>query len=752
MSETQEPLKDEARTYTHESSPVKSSKHYAEHNRDDESKSSDFETGATLLKFLRQGEKGITAPRRPKDFKFSKKGFAQAASSIAASVKERHFNESPLLVFKETGDDAPLGHCVRTSCKPDIIAAWKGHFDGEKPPLWPLIRLVGEDASKGMSRKYQDGQAKSYLHYLLLARPDLYVAQGILVNTTQITLQVGIGGHGIRSLVVNWTDKALFRLLYVFIYRLYSPGQFADPTYTRVDTLRDSVIYTVTIMQDIKVAGVPNGEKKQVVCPNFAPIFASNPFGTRTHVLFNPDSEVSLSGSSKKLRVLKEQLCRIGTRFDENAIIEHIHESGIVPGFVQALHHEENKLPLSNIVSSAGRRLGMCQYGTAFDTIGTALEMLYTVYDLLEVLRHLRVHRKVLHRDISKGNVLYVLLNDNEDEDEDAGNIDTGPVELSVSLVFIRGLLGKRNKPQDTSTLLIDLNRGEDLESKTDEKRMDRTGTPLFIARAVQRGSPVPSLYPRLPQIPPSPEVYTSRHPNRVERFPQMKSEHLPESATSDPKTVTRHELNHDVESVFWPVFYWAMRAQPQGKGLEPIDAAGWNLLATEEVANRENLLESLCRPNMPKGIFHSTFGSLWALTQDLADIIRVDRHWYPDKDPRNNPEFFAEAFQRLILQFILDNSTEDFMKISIDPKPRKPAKDIPACQYIQSARTRTPEEPAHDDEEAEEDEEDEEDEEAEDGEDGELAHGAEQADDDEQVDDEQTDDHRRKRPRYKAG
>ncbi|KAG8971506.1 hypothetical protein FRB90_010477, partial [Tulasnella sp. 427] len=459
---------------------------------------------------------------------------------------------------------------------PDFVAAWQDDFidgkKGKKPPIWPYIRLVGEDGSKGKSRNYQDGQAKSYLHYLLLARPDLHVALGMLTTKTHIRFQVGIGGHGIQSLMVQWTSKDVFRLMYAFIYRLYDPGNFADPTYV-VEPPWDPKCATYTITINTKVDSGPTGEQRPVACRRFVPLSASNPFGTRTHVLFNLESDVVLN--HKKLLVIKDQLSHIGTRFDENAIIEHIHKLGTVPGVIQAAHYEEIELPLSERVCRSKRRLGMWQHGTTFRNISTALEMLYTAYDLLEVLRHLRVHRQVLHRDISSGNVLYVPLL----EDQDGPEQETVADESTVALAFIRGLLDPSVKPQVTSTLSIDLNRAENLETEVDRERVVRTGTPLFIARALQRGMPAPPpKHWAIPAIPPSPDIYTSKHPDRVNRFPEMVSTAPSKSRESDQQVDTRHELDHDVESVFWLVFYWAMSAQPIGLGDESITASTWNL------------------------------------------------------------------------------------------------------------------------------------------------------------------------------
>jgi hypothetical protein len=98
---------------------------------------------------------------------------------------------------------------------------------------WTLIRLVGERASEGKSQEIQRKNAAMYLHYLLLARPDFLIAQGLLITMRSVMFLVGTGGIGIRQLKVNWEDKDLHKFIYAFIYHLYEPSHFADPSYVR---------------------------------------------------------------------------------------------------------------------------------------------------------------------------------------------------------------------------------------------------------------------------------------------------------------------------------------------------------------------------------------------------------------------------------------------------------------------------------------------------------------------------------------
>ena len=277
------------------------------------------------------------------------------------------FRKGPTLEFRDTGYKSQSGHVTDARCRPDITAALQGHWKGDVVP-WPLIRLAGEVASKGTAHPDQPKQAMSYLHYLLLARPDLDVAQGLLIDDKKVTFLFGIGGEGIRQFDVEWEVRDLNKLLYAFIYRLYEPGAFADSSYfTEVDE-KTTVTYTITI-------NYPGGPKE---CRGFYSIYARNPFATRTHVLSNPG--FTLEG--KVLTILKDQICR-GRRFEELEILNNrVHNPEQVPGVVVAAYGQKIKPPWSKERSK--HRLGLGESGSPFMSIPTLSDMLETLFDVLE--------------------------------------------------------------------------------------------------------------------------------------------------------------------------------------------------------------------------------------------------------------------------------------------------------------------------------------------------------------------------------
>ena len=183
------------------------------------------------------------------------------------------------------------------------------------------------------------------------------------------------------------------------------------------------------------------------------------------------------------------------------------------------------------------------------------------------------------------------------------------------------------------------------------------------MARAVARERTVPlSVLTKVPAIPECPGVYGLKHPDRKTEF----SENLkgfpvdPQDISGYPSQAAdwRHELDHDAESVFWLLLYWAMVVQPEGTQAEEINPGAWGDLLGD-FKDRESLIAGL---KTGKLVTHSFYEPLGPLIRDLASILAVDRHWLPASDPRNNLYYINEAFQRLILKFILEHPNEGFM------------------------------------------------------------------------------------------
>jgi len=183
----------------------------------------------------------------------------------------------------------------------------------------------------------------------------------------------------------------------------------------------------------------------------------------------------------------------------------------------------------------------------------------------------------------------------------------------------------------------------------------------------------VPPVFAAVPGIPNNPDLYAKAHPDRVKRFPSSEEEFI-----VNPKLVGdneshggwRHELEHDTESVFWLLLYWAMVVQPEKRPKEKLDAGSWSGLNGNHEF-RQQLLDSLNR-TMSASLTHSFYKPLQPLIKELAAILVIDSHWLPASDPRKDRFYITEAFQRLILKFIIDNHGKEFMDHPVEKTFRK--------------------------------------------------------------------------------
>jgi len=182
---------------------------------------------------------------------------------------------------------------------------------------------------------------------------------------------------------------------------------------------------------------------------------------------------------------------------------------------------------------------------------------------------------------------------------------------------------------------------------------------------------PLPLGVGHVPAVPPSPHIYSLHHPDRVKNFPS-KGRILVEEASPDSiNRQWRHELDHDAESILWLLLYWVVLAQPVQSPKELIGMPTWTLLMGQ-VESRITMLETLALGRSLTGLTHSVYQALLPLLSKLAAIFIIDRHWLDNSETRNHPEYAPEAFQRLVLQFILDTRDEEFMTRKVEPEPRE--------------------------------------------------------------------------------
>jgi hypothetical protein len=198
-------------------------------------------------------------------------------------------------------------------------------------------------------------------------------------------------------------------------------------------------------------------------------------------------------------------------------------------------------------------------------------------------------------------------------------------------------------------------------------------GTAVFIARAVEQGKAVavPPQTVVIPAVPISPNVYTRNHPDRIRKFPFEDEKLFKTHSAHNLNRQWRHELDHDAESVFWLIIYWVMTVQPTEGPTTDIGSGAWGMLHGS-IGDRVNLVNGLSIATELGGIAHPLYKPLLPLLRDLSRILTVDRYWLDEIETRNDPEYVPEAFQRLVLQFILDNHDEKFMTTKVKIQARQ--------------------------------------------------------------------------------
>jgi len=193
----------------------------------------------------------------------------------------------------------------------------------------------------------------------------------------------------------------------------------------------------------------------------------------------------------------------------------------------------------------------------------------------------------------------------------------------------------------------------------------------LSSSRAVQQGGAV--LLPKRGAIAPQvPEIYARHYPDRIRKFPVEDDKVVRKPSPDSINRQWRHELDHDAESVFWLLLYWVVGAQPAHRKKEGINPNIWTGLTGSSVKLRTGLLRSLSEEESLEEVTHFAFRFLLPLLSNLAAFLVVDRHWLDKTDVRNREQYIPEAFQRLILQFILDNRSEEFMTQPVDRQFRQ--------------------------------------------------------------------------------
>ena len=282
------------------------------------------------------------------------------------------------LVFKLPERTVQLRPVAGALCMSSIVAAFEDDWQGPDSNLvkaWPLIQLTGEIASEGKTVEQQRHKAIAHLHYHLLARPDLYVAHG-LVGQSGVAFFAGTAGDSKESDVeLPFHDSGLCPLLYALICHIYDPGVLKDPI-TRItfDLPMQTCLRILTIKD--------RAESKE--CHELRVLYPRSHFGTRTqvHAIPNDDDNLTKRTNHRHVRLVKEQH-HPNMRFDETAIFKYIHGDGPLLSSVR-LSQSEAKLILFSHNAGIQHKSKFMSMGKCFMSIDTIEIMLEVAFDALE--------------------------------------------------------------------------------------------------------------------------------------------------------------------------------------------------------------------------------------------------------------------------------------------------------------------------------------------------------------------------------
>ncbi|KAF9476031.1 hypothetical protein BDN70DRAFT_995968 [Pholiota conissans] len=650
-----------------------------------------------------------------------KDDFETYMNKISKKIRREYHPDLKTRLFYDTGSIFPRDHPTSTECRPDYVAAVSPAPD--KTFHWAALDATVEIHSSGTSEKKGIHQAIVYTYYLLQARPDRISVPGMYVDEEGIVLIITSATGVKRSGLLKLTETQDARLLHAFVNRLYKPHQsMVDPTISsRYDVGLKRYVFDITL----KIPKSPTGYD-ECQCIGYTILFAQGSFGQRTHVFVNEQSPASVNG--RPIPVIKDQYRHPGHRFTEAEIIEYLHEGEEIPGVVHIAHSELVVWKDGSLVSSGERRktrICMVECGELLMDLKTPKEVLMTIYDLLEVTRFMYFKRKILHRDISQGNVLCLKsvaaqtstsaldkANEAASIDNDKSSADeTGKAEHTFC--SIRHLLDTSVDPYATSMLLVDFDRGEILDKKEDSQRETRRmrlgrndlerhakvvtleqapsakapqaagarglapslqsaqRTNVFMAQAVRMGGPH-GVTKRYNVYQPAPKLsdlahaaYAKVHPGRLTRFPTSDNDDdaIHNARVGRKSTDSwRHELYHDAESAYWLLLRWAVLASPNDKREMPPGL--WEPLNGTGADSRSSVL----------GVdtLDPAYSALESLLRDLGSVLRDDIFWATEA-PFTHPEFIHEVLQRHLLNFIFENQNEPFLTLPKAANSRQP-------------------------------------------------------------------------------
>ena len=224
------------------------------------------------------------------------------------------------------------------------------------------------------------------------------------------------------------------------------------------------------------------------------------------------------------------------------------------------------------------------------------------------------------------------------------------------------------------------------------------------MARSVVAGRPLAtSPFFTLFSLPclsgPAHAIYSKLLPERLERFPQPVADQAA-NGISIPGKIDKeslcllpwtHELRHDAESCFWLLVWWAIHLRPKSSKPSPPSEIESDIFRDLTTVNPEakkdrrgHFLDALANQ---EPWLDPAYRELEPLFLQMARHLMGDLYWADGQ--MKSPDFLHEALQRIILNFLMKNQTNDFMDLEKDPNPREIEHQIPRHAYKQVTPSR---------------------------------------------------------------
>lgn len=214
---------------------------------------------------------------------------------------------------------------------------------------------------------------------------------------------------------------------------------------------------------------------------------------------------------------------------------------------------------------------------------------------------------------------------------------------------------------------------------------MRHQGTPVYMARAVVKGHAVQEdqlfLLADLPHLrSPALTAYQTILPERLNQFPQPATDQqeyvccLDQSDRENVNTDSKwtHNLQHDAESSFWLLTWWAIhiRAPDTGSSGPPslVPTQPWDYLTSIDIDSKEDERDRFLARMIAGSLewIDPYYAQLHPLFKRMATQVRGDLHWISKAgsvpDYMREPDVMHEALQRIILEFLMDNQDQPFM------------------------------------------------------------------------------------------